>query len=465
MKFERKNREMRHPPGPRGRDVWGFFGKGSVGGTLEFLANCAKSYGRISSFRLLHKRFYLVDDAELIRELLVTRQHEFVRDAGATLLRELVGDGLITREEPLHKERRRVLQPAFHKDQVAAWADIMATEAGRLVEAWTLRSDFDIRAEMRRLTLGIVGATLFGADFGGSAQQIAAVLERVAAKSRWLGPAFTLIEPLVLGYRKLAPRGPSLFFRPEREKLDRVVTPIIAERRKTGRRDILSLILTERSETGAPLAQEDVRNELVTFVLAGHETTSAALTWTWYLLAGHPRVEECLHAELDRALGGTDLPRLSDLSRLTYTANVFKEAMRLFPPAALFARRPKRTTEVGGYRIQSGESIFLSPYITHRNPRYFEQPDQFLPERWEQSAFPKFAYFPFGGGAKMCIGESFAQLEGVLALAILASRYRLVRQEQAPPKLGDAFVLTSREPIRMKAVARKQHEQLQQKAG
>ena len=453
---------MKHPPGPRGREVFGFFGRGSVGGTLEFLARAARTHGSISSFRLLHKRFYLVDDAELIRELLVTRQHEFVRDSGATLLRELVGDGLITREEPLHKERRRVLQPAFHKDQVAAWADIMAAEAGRLAEQWTARNEFDIRMEMRRLTLGIVGATLFGANFSGSAKQIAAVLQRVAEKSRWLGPAFTLVEPLVLGYRKVAPRGPSLFFRPERAELDRVVTPIIVERRKTGTRDILSLILSEGADSGAPLSQEDVRNELVTFVLAGHETTSAALTWTWYLLAEHPGAEQRLHAEVDRVLGGTELPRLGDLPRLSYTANVFREAMRLFPPAALFARRPKQRTELAGYRIERGESIFLSPYITHRNPRYFERPEEFVPERWEQAAaaIPKFAYFPFGGGAKMCIGESFAQLEGVLALATLASRYRLVREEATKPRFGDAFVLTSREPITMKAVARIQQAQL-----
>jgi cytochrome P450 len=446
---------MQHPPGPRGRKALGFFGAGSVGGMLTFFEETARRYGPISSFRLLHKRIYLVDDAELVQELLVTRQHEFIRDTGATLGRELVGDGLLTREEPLHRERRRILQPAFHRDQIASYAAAMTDECEQLSREWENKETLDIRMEMRRLTLAIVGATLFGTDFRDSAEQIASVLQRVARKGRWLAPAITFIEPLVLAYRRLIPHGRSLFFPREREELQRIVAPIIAQRRDTGKRDVLSLILNQRLEGDAPLSDEDVVNEAVTFVLAGHETTAVALTWTWYLLAQHPQVTARLHAELDDVLGGRT-PQLDDVPRLPYTANVFKEAMRLYPPALLFARRPKKDVEFGGYRIARGQSIFVSPYITQRNPRYFERPESFEPERWEHINIPKFAYFPFGGGAKMCIGEPFARMEGLLALATLASRWTLQRDNKEPVGIGNGAVLNPDQAIIMRLEARQQ---------
>ena len=424
-----------------------------MGGMLTFFENTARRYGPISSFRLLHKRIYLVDDAELVQELLVTRQHEFMRDTGATLGRELVGDGLLTREEPLHRERRRMLQPAFHRDQIASYASVMAEESQRLSREWEGKETVDIRSEMRRLTLSIVGTTLFGADFRDSAGQIAHVLQRVARKGTWLAPAITFLEPLVLAYRRLIPHGRSLLFPRERAELEEIVAPILQKRRQASGRDVLSLLLHQRQEGDTPLTDEDVQNEVVTFVLAGHETTAIALTWTWYLLAQHPPVAARLHAELDEALGGRT-PQMDDLPRLSYTANVFKEALRLYPPALLFARRPKADTQFGGYRIARGQSIFVSPYLTQRNPRYFERPESFEPERWEAISIPKFAYFPFGGGAKMCIGEPFARLEGVLALATLAQKWALQRVDEKPIGIGNGAVLNPDQEILLRPVAR-----------
>ena len=196
-----------------------------------------------------------------------------------------------------------------------------------------------------------------------------------------------------------------------------------------------------------------MQNEVVTFVLAGHETTATALTWTWYLLARHPHVGERLQAELDEVLNGR-MPQFEDVPRLPYTAHVFKEALRLYPPALLFARRPKTDIELGGYKIARGQSIFLSPYITQRNPKYFENPDQFEPERWDRFQGPKFAYFPFGGGAKMCIGEPFARLEGVLALAVLAQRWTLRPESDAPVGIGNEAVLNPDQTITMRPIAR-----------
>lgn len=250
---------------------------------LEFFQKTARTYGRLSSFRILHKRIYLIDDPDLIQEVLVTRQHEFIRDTGATLLHELVGDGLITREEPLHRERRRVLQPAFHRDQIASYAETIAAECKRVSGEWESRDTLDIRLEMRRLTLSVVGATLFGTEFRDSAGQIAEVLQQVTRKSSWLAPAMAFIEPLVVRYRRWFPNAPSLFFRRERRLLEKAVEPIIANGRindgPAERRDVLSLILNQHLEGDAPLSDRDVQNEVVTFVLAGHETTSTALTW------------------------------------------------------------------------------------------------------------------------------------------------------------------------------------------
>jgi cytochrome P450 len=444
---------MRVPPGPRGREVFGFFGRGNAAGTIQFLERTARQYGAIASFRILHKRIYLVDDAELIREILVTRQHSFVRDTGAALLRELVGDGLITREEPQHRERRRILQPAFHHEQIASYAAIMSSESERIGREWESNAVLDIRKEMRRLTLSIVGASLFGTDFHDCANRVANVLERVGRRSTFLAPAFTLLEPFVLAYRHLFPRGRSLFFRSERQELEQVIAPVLEQRRGSKSKDVLSLLLNTRTETDAPLSREDVRNEIVTFVLAGHETTATALTWAWYLLANHPKVEERMHEELDAVLDGRPAT-LDDVPRLRYTAMVFQEAMRLYPPALAFARRPKENVELAGYKIRRGQSIFLSPYITQRNEKYFEQPGEFKPERWESMAAPKFAYFPFGAGAKMCIGEPFARMEGLLVLATLGRRWRLECIDESPVAPGIGMLLSPERPIVMRALAR-----------
>jgi cytochrome P450 len=209
--------------------------------------------------------------------------------------------------------------------------------------------------------------------------------------------------------------------------------------------------LNQRDDTNAPLTDEDVQNELVTFVLAGYETTATALTWTWYLLAQHPAVAARMRSELEQVLAGRN-PTPDDVVWLAYTANVFKEAMRLYPPVLLFARRPKLRLKFAGYEMTRGESIFISPYVTQRNPKYFERPENFEPERWENIDIPKFAYFPFGGGAKMCIGEPFARMEGLMVLATLAQKWRLVPMSETPVGIGSGTVLNPDQPIMMRPV-------------
>ncbi len=435
---------MQVPPGPRGRQVLGFFGRGSDRNPLTFLRDTARRYGPISYFRILHKHVYVVDDAELIKEILVNQQHSFERDTGATLLRELLGDALITREEPLHRERRRVLQPAFHREQIAHYAQIMSAETARFADEWANNETINVREEMRRLTLAIAGNALFGTDCRQSADEVSAVLQRVTAKTRWVAPMMILLEPLFLAYRRHFPKAPSIIFGKERSQLEAIISPILEQRRGRGSKDILSLILNARNEEDAPLTDDEVRNEIVTFMLAGHETTATALTWTHYLLAQNPPVAERLYQELDSVLG--DEPAgLNDVARLPYTNAVFQEGMRLYPPALAFARRTIRPVVLAGYIVPRGASVFVSPYITQRNPRYFVDPEQFRPERWlqsEPSEQPaKFAYFPFGGGAKMCIGESFARLEGVLALTNLGRKWRISCSNRDSVAIGVGMLL------------------------
>ncbi len=327
----------------------------------------------------------------------------------------------------------------------------MVEESERLSREWKQQEILDMRSEMRRLTLAIVGTTLFGTDFRESAGRIADVLQRVTGKGSWLVPAITLFEPLA--YRRLRPQGRSLFFPREREELRRIVAPMIEQRRGSGKLDVLSLILNQRHEDNGPLTDEDIQNEVVTFVLAGHETTAAALTWTWYLLAQHPMVAARLHAELDEVLGSRSAT-LADIQWLPYTANVFKEALRLYPPALLFARRPKATLDLGGYRIKAGQSIFVSPYITQRNSKYFARPDDFEPKRWGTINIPKFAYFPFGGGAKMCLGEPFARLEGLVARATLTRNWILSLETGTPVKIGAGAILNPNQPILLRQIKR-----------
>jgi cytochrome P450 len=245
--------------------------------------------------------------------------------------------------------------------------------------------------------------------------------------------------------RSTLPPSVRLVFGRERAELEAVVDPIVARKRaQSGGDDLLATLLELRDEGGGALGDVDVRNELITFVLAGHETTASALTWCWALLATHPEAEARLHEELARVLGER-APEIDDLPALRYTAHVFDEALRLYPPAAAFARRPLADVELGGYAIPRGSSIFVSPYVTHRNPRYFRDPDAFVPERWDGEPPPKFAFFPFGGGAKMCIGEPFARAEGVLVLATLARRFRL--RIDAPVTPGPSALLRPAFPV------------------
>jgi cytochrome P450 len=440
-------------PGPRGPAAYEFFGGGRR--TLEFLERTARRYGPVAGFRIAGRPIYLVDDAALIEEVLVTAQHRYVRDTGALLVRELVGEALVSSEDPAHVRRRRLMQPAFHRARVATYAANMVDEAERLAQSWEERALVDVGAEMTRLTLSVVGTALLGADVGDRARDVAGVVARVTRRGTLAGPAVAVAAPLFEALRRRFPGRASLLFPREREELERIAAPLLEARRADSaqRSDLLSLLMQARDADGSALDDADLRNELVTLILAGHETTATALTWTWYLLSTHPVVEARLHAELDAVLGDR-APAVEDVPRLRYASHVFDEALRLYPPAPAFGRRPLEDVELGGYRIERMASIFLSPYVTQRNPRYFDEPLAFKPERWDGPAPPKFAYFPFGAGSKMCIGEPFARLEGVLAIATLAQRVRLHATDAARVGIEARGALRPNRAIRLRVQVR-----------
>ena len=411
-------------PGPRGAANVRVLADVGRNGLVPALQRLARRYGPISAFTLGTQRLVFVDDAGLVEQMLVTRQHAFSRDVGAALASDLLGEGLLTTEDPPHLARRRLMAPAFHRARIASYADAIVTEAERCADRMTGEREVDIGGEMTALTLAAVGAALFGADVRGSTARVAAVLGRFTGRGNLFALGLLLAAPALDTIRRRRKKTPT-FFRAERAELEAIVAPLIAQRRAEARgNDLLSLLLDARDDGGRGLDDEALRSEVVTLVLAGHETTSTALTWAWQLLARHPDVERTMHAELERVLGGR-APTFDDLGALRYTTHVFNETMRLYPPVPAFGRRPLAAIELGGYTIAKGTSIYVSPYVTQRNPAYFDDPDTFRPERWHGEAPPKFAYFPFGGGSKMCIGESFAQLEGVLALATIGRRLAL----------------------------------------
>jgi cytochrome P450 len=412
-----------YPPGPRKLARRRVAARGDDGylGFLETLIELARTYGPVSHFRLLWTDFYLVDDPEAIRDVLVTNARDFVKSRGAESLKRLLGEGLLTSEEPLHMRRRRLVQPAFHRERIAGYATTIVEEAASCARGLAEGSVVDVTRAMMRLTLSITAKTLFGSDVRADAERVYGALSTaIELVPTTLGPFGEVVEKLPL---------PANFrFKRARRTLDEIIYAMIASRRgaPSDRGDLLSTLLLARDEEGGGgMSDAQVRDEAMTIFIAGHETTALALTWAWYLLSQHPPAEVHLREELADVLQGRD-PVLDDLARLPYTTAVVREALRLYPPAWILGRRAIRDTTIGGYPVSRGSVVFASPYVTHRNARWFDAPEEFRPERWAKlEDLPRFAYFPFGGGTRICVGESLAWTEAVLSLATLARRWRL----------------------------------------
>ncbi|MEP7344334.1 MAG: cytochrome P450 [Gemmatimonadaceae bacterium] len=439
-------------PGVRARYP-GEFALEMVRRPLEFLTGLAREHGDVVHYRLGTEHMYLLSHPEAIRDVLVTNQRNFKKGRALERAKILLGEGLLTSEGDLHLRQRRLMQPAFHRQRIAAYGDTMVAYATRRAKGWKDGQSMNVHEEMMALTLAIVGKTLFDADVEGEARDIGDALS----------DAFTAFNAgLFMPYAKLLERLPlpaTRRFKRGRARLERTIYRIIAERRQSGADagDLLSMLLHARDEDGDGTGMSDtqIRDEALTLFIAGHETTAVALSWTWYLLAQHPEVEEEFHHELD-ALRGATL-NAESLIHLPYTRQILTESMRLYPPAWIVGRRALGAFETGGYHIPERSIVVMSQWVTHRDRRWFPEPERFDPDRWlpgQANERPKFSYFPFGGGSRLCIGEPFAWMEGVLLLAEIGRRWRFRLASRAPVEPRATITLRPRNGIAMRAELR-----------
>ena len=392
---------------------------------LTLLAGVAREYGDVARFWGGPRPIYLLSHPDHVRDMLVTHNARFRKGRALQRAKRLLGEGLLTSEGEFHRRQRRLAQPAFHRQRVAAYGRVMVEYAERTSARWRDRQELDVSEEMMRLTLAVVGKTLFDAEVESDADEVGSALTEVMNLFGYLMLPFSeLLEKL--------PLPPQRRFLRARARLDAVIYRIIEERRREGRDrgDLLSTLLDAVDEEGdrTGMTDEQLRDEVMTIFLAGHETTANALTWAWFLLAQNPEAEATLHAELDEVLAGGRAPTPEDVPALRYTEMVVSETMRLYPPAWALGRLALVDYEVGGYLIPRGSLVLVSQYVMHRDPRFWPEPERFDPERWTaeaKAARPQFSYFPFGGGPRRCVGEGFAWTEAVLIRAALARRWRL----------------------------------------
>jgi cytochrome P450 len=411
------------PPGPPRRPLVGNLPE-FARDVLGFLSDCATRYGDVVALQLGAWPVLLVSRADLAEQVLAVRYRSFRKHSFFFRhVTAIFGNGLLTSEGDFWLRQRRLAQPAFHRDRVAGYASDMVDLAERHADTWRDGDVRDVHREMMALTLKIVVRTLFGSD----------VDERATAE---VGRAFDdVVKEIARRFRRPfripdpVPTPGNVRYLQGVRRIDRLVYSLIEDRRRTGgeRCDLLSLLLHARDEDGTRMTDRQLRDEVVTLFLAGHETTALALSWAWYLLSRHPEKRAALERELAEMLGDRP-PSAADLPRLRYTEAVVQESLRLFPPAYALGREAIEPGELDGYAVPVGTTVFVLPWILHRDPRYFDAPGEFRPERWLdglQARLPRGAYVPFGGGPRLCIGQSFALMEASLILASVARRFRV----------------------------------------
>ncbi len=407
------------PPGPKPRPIVGNlleFRKDQLG----FITHLQKQYNKAFTFYIGKAPMVMFTTPEAVRYVLVEHAKNFIMGEIMQGLRLLLGDGLLTTDGEFHRRQRRLMLPAFHRKRVEGYRDAMIDYTERMLENWQPGRQVDIAVEMQRLTLRIVARALFDVDLTHESQALGAAFDDAREypnRRRYSFRALRINLPFT-AYGKFV-RAKAL--------LDKTIYDIIARRRETGedKGDVVSMLLAARDEDGSALSDVQVRDQLMTLLAAGHETTANALTWTFYLLSQNPEERDKLLAELHSVLNGRS-PTVEDLARLPYLEMVVKESMRLFPPAWIMGRRAIEDYDLEGYHLPAGSFVLLSPWVIHHKAEYFAEPQRFWPERFDPEKGeeqPPFAYFPFGAGPRMCIGSTFAMMEVRLLLATILQRY------------------------------------------
>ncbi|HUS10086.1 MAG TPA: cytochrome P450 [Pyrinomonadaceae bacterium] len=411
----------RRAPGPKGHPILGVMSDFSRD-TFAFIERC-RDYGDVVRMRFLYLTAYFLYHPDDIEYVLSTNAKNFIksRNQRSPLFQRLVGNGLLTSDGEEWKRQRRLAQPAFHRHRINTYAETMVDYAARTVSNWQAGEVRDIHRDMMRLTLEIVVKTLFNADVSADAEKVGVVLSRIVTPFAGQATLKWIMDNRL-------PTATRQRFNRDARDIDAIVYRIIDERRNSKRDegDLLSMLLKATDEDGSRLSNQQLRDEVMTIFLAGHETTALTLSWTWYLLAQNPETEKKFHAELDDELSGR-LPTMEDLPRLKYTEMIAKESMRLYPPAYALGREAINDCEIGGFRVPAGAQVFMFQWSTQRDARFFPEPETFAPERWTpefSASLPKYAYFPFGGGPRACIGNYFAMMEVILLLATIGQRFR-----------------------------------------
>jgi cytochrome P450 len=447
------------PPGPKGHFLIGN-ALDVLRNPFEFAVGLAREHGDVVRFRIGSLDFCMLSHPDDIEYVLRGNHRAFSKDKGTRLLSSLLGDGLLTSAGEVWRRARRLSQPAFQLDQLQKYTEVMVSCADRMLAQWKSRQRRDVHVDMMKLTLEIVAQTLFSASVAGKAHIVGEAMDVVMKY-------FASVVSIIPWLSRL-PLPANLRYWRAIKQLDEIVYDTIAQRRagKTHGDDLLARLLAAQDDDGSRMTDRQLRDELVTLFLAGHETTALALSFTFYLLAAHPETDARLAVELDEVLQGR-LPTYADIPRLRYTEWVVKESMRLYPPAPSIGREALEDCELGGYFIPKGTQLALVQWVVHRDPRWFEDPESFKPERWDNDLakrLPRCAYFPFGDGPRICIGYQFAMMEAVLVLATIAQRFRL---ELAPdfklrllhsvtlrPKGGVRMVINDRQPATTRQMSR-----------
>lgn len=420
---------------------------------LGFLLRCARDYGGVVQLSI-GRRTYLLTEPDDIRHVLITNSGNYEKTRRLTSWRgrRLSGEGLLTSTGPAAIRQRRLLQPAFHRRVVESFADIITLGARRMVADWDAGAELDIDSELMQLTQGNIMRILFGRDFMDEGEEFA---KAITTRRHYIEYVYRSLFPLP----EYVPVRIMREYRSAAKRLDAILDREIRSRRgTTDSNDMLSVLIRLEYEDGTRMTDEQVRDEARTLSLTGYETIGAALSWTCYLLARHPEVEARLVAEVVEVLGDRP-PTAADVRKLPFVGMVLSESLRLYPSNWIFVRMADREDRLpSGVTVPAGAKLYLCQYATHRDPRYFPEPERFDPERFDGTSTqdrPQFAYFPFGGGPRVCIGQMYARMEGVLVLASLFRDFRLRLMPGHPVIPEPAVALRPKNGIRVRVERRR----------